>query len=425
MTLREALDLLELNERTLEQSMLETSLQNRLEHTDLRHVLRVFEAYRKVNAFLNPSFNTQGDARLTIVDESAPGMPAPELALAAPADGVARTAPARDTQSDTRWESGATPTDARDTFSENLVVTDAAQPVRNATVPKNAAPDQPKSAKGISALAFASLLGGAFAIGILGIGPLLGALTGRQPEVAVTSRPVEAVAPTVTPPAANPTPAPSSITPSIAPSAQPVAPSPQAAPASPVAASPAPTTPPAAARPNTPEPTAIKPAAPKPTATKPNAAPNATARSSRPTQGNAGASRPTVAPSQPRAGAVRPSTAVPRASSPVATAATPRRAPAQTNTRRATAPRATPARASSSRTTPARAAPRVTAPVAPTLTRRAANERQFTRWDRGGAVLRYRSWALVPDAVRRLSPAAFRSAVFVASSPATLPDIAR
>jgi hypothetical protein len=57
------------------------------------------------------------------------------------------------------------------------------------------------------------------------------------------------------------------------------------------------------------------------------------------------------------------------------------------------------------------------------VSNRVANQGQFTRWDRSGAVLRYRSWNLVPDAVRALSPAGFRAAVFVASSPASMPDL--
>jgi hypothetical protein len=61
--------------------------------------------------------------------------------------------------------------------------------------------------------------------------------------------------------------------------------------------------------------------------------------------------------------------------------------------------------------------------VSTPVSRRAANNAQFKRWDESGAVLRYRSWALVPDSVRALSPSAFRAAVFVARDPASLPDI--
>ncbi len=69
MTLREALVILDLSERTLEPSMLNISLKNRLEKTDLRNVTRVLEAYRKVNSFLNPTLDTQGDSKGTVIDE--------------------------------------------------------------------------------------------------------------------------------------------------------------------------------------------------------------------------------------------------------------------------------------------------------------------------------------------------------------------
>jgi hypothetical protein len=57
------------------------------------------------------------------------------------------------------------------------------------------------------------------------------------------------------------------------------------------------------------------------------------------------------------------------------------------------------------------------------VSNRVVNQRQFARWDRSGAVLRYRSWDLVPDSVRALSGARFRAAVFVATSPASMPDL--
>ena len=69
MTLREALVILDLSERTLEPSMLNISLKNRLEKTDLRNVTRVLEAYRKVNSFLNPTLDTAGDSKGTVIDE--------------------------------------------------------------------------------------------------------------------------------------------------------------------------------------------------------------------------------------------------------------------------------------------------------------------------------------------------------------------
>ena len=69
MTLREALVILDLSERTLEPSMLDISLKNRLEKTDLRNVTRVLEAYRKVNSFLNPTLDTAGDSKGTVIDE--------------------------------------------------------------------------------------------------------------------------------------------------------------------------------------------------------------------------------------------------------------------------------------------------------------------------------------------------------------------
>jgi hypothetical protein len=69
MTLREALVILDLSERTLEPSMLNISLKNRLEKTELRNVTRVLEAYRKVNSFLNPTLDTQGDSKGTVIDE--------------------------------------------------------------------------------------------------------------------------------------------------------------------------------------------------------------------------------------------------------------------------------------------------------------------------------------------------------------------
>ena len=83
MTLREALVILDLSERTLEPSMLNISLKNRLEKTDLRNVTRVLEAYRKVNSFLNPTLDTQGDSKGTVIDEPVQDGPPIQTAKAA------------------------------------------------------------------------------------------------------------------------------------------------------------------------------------------------------------------------------------------------------------------------------------------------------------------------------------------------------
>ena len=358
MTLREALDLLELNERTLEQSMLESSLQNRLEHTELRHVLRVFEAYRKVNAFLNPSFNTQGDARMTIIDESAPGGPMLEVTKAAvPTASAVMTVSERDTFSDTMIET-STATDAMRVEPKSTLTLEAAAP----------------RADGVNLFVMLGLIAAAFSVGMVVLGPTMSlifkpsASSALRPAPSVSS--LEPVAPVVT--------APPVVTPPVAPVVTPSAPIAQPAP--PVAV-------------------AVKPAPPaEPAITKPVVRPSVTTEP------------PAVAQIKPRV-TPQPRVTAPRVTAPRVTAprvATPR----VTAQPRIAARRAAPTPSASSRTL------NVAAP-----TRRTANQRQFVNWDNAGVVLRYRSWTLVPDAVRGLSTNAFRAAVFVARDPASLPDI--
>ena len=337
MTLREALDLLELNERTLEQSMLESSLQNRLEHTELRHVLRVFEAYRKVNAFLNPSFNTRGDARMTIIDESVPGGPMLEVTRAAvPTASAVMTVSERDTFSDT--------------MIETLTATDAMRVEPKSTLTLKAAAPR---AEGVNLFVMLGLIAAAFSVGMVVLGPTMSLIfkpstsSALRPAPSVSS--LEPVAPVVT-------------APPVAPVVTPSAPIAQPAPPVAVAVKPAP------------------PAAPiKPAITKLVV-------------------RPPVTTEPPAVAQVKP---------------------------RVTAPRVTAqARVASRRAAPTpRASSRVLNVAAPA--RRTVNQRQFVNWDNAGAVLRYRSWTLVPDAVRGLSTNAFRAAVFVARDPASLPDIPR
>ena len=503
MTLREALDLLELNERTLEQSMLDTSLQNRLEHTELRHVLRVFEAYRKVNAFLNPSLNTQGDARVTIIDESVPGDPSAEVSQATSLWAMSSSQPrVNDTFDETMIETSswepfnpeafAPPVPVRSTGvqptvmqpvaprvespGKNPLALDSSTPttvIRNPTLATQASP---ASRGGLSALALMGLGAAAFGAGVLVLGPLLGRAvpprtTSAPPAVVIAPpimQPVPAVPPTVTvrpgtPPAATPAVTlpsetlPSATNPSLstterpAPSSSsPVNSSPPAttapvAPATPQAAKPV--TP--AAAPNTPvvSPVTPKPqqsASPKPVVSSSNA-------NTKPVQ-----AAPSTAPSQPKPVMaakpkvnVQPSTAsTPRPVSRPTTSSRPvlrnpvsnkpkpvalnRAISSRIQTNRTSTPRAnrTP-RTRVTATAPRNVAPKVVASrvaasrtVAPP-SNRALNQNQFTRWDRSGAVLRYRSWALVPTSVRALSPARFRAAVFVASSPANLPGLPR
>jgi hypothetical protein len=68
-TLREALDILELNPNTLDRNLLETTLKKNLETIELRNIMRLLEAYRKANAFINPTLATHGDVRVTMIDE--------------------------------------------------------------------------------------------------------------------------------------------------------------------------------------------------------------------------------------------------------------------------------------------------------------------------------------------------------------------
>ena len=373
MTLREALDLLELNERTLEQSMLESSLQNRLEHTELRHVLRVFEAYRKVNAFLNPSFNTQGDARMTIIDESVPGGP---VSLDSPMLEVTKSAVPLATGS-----AAAVTATERDTFSDTMIETwaasDAAQLESKSTLPLEAAPRN----EGVNLFVMLGLVAAAFSVGMVVLGPTMSlifkpsALSARRPAPTPS---ISSLAPVVTPPPV----APVTTRPPVASVTQPPV-APVAQPASPVTVTVKPASPAAPIKPVT------------PAITKPVVRPAVTAKPS-----------VAVALVKPRV------TVTPRAQPRVT-------APRVTAPRVLTQPRAASRRAALTPQTSSRAA-MVAAPP-----RRTVNQRQFTNWDNSGVVLRYRSWTLVPDAVRGLSTNAFRAAVFVARDPASLPDIPR
>jgi hypothetical protein len=74
-TLREALDILELNPNSLDRQLLENTLRKNLENIELRNVMRLLEAYRKANAFINPTLATHGDVRVTMIDEPIPDGP--------------------------------------------------------------------------------------------------------------------------------------------------------------------------------------------------------------------------------------------------------------------------------------------------------------------------------------------------------------
>ncbi|MFN3266592.1 MAG: hypothetical protein ACK41E_07110, partial [Deinococcales bacterium] len=75
MTLREALDILELNPNTIDREVLEHSLKKHLEAVEIRNVMRLLEAYRKANAFINPTLATHGDVRVTMIDGPIPDGP--------------------------------------------------------------------------------------------------------------------------------------------------------------------------------------------------------------------------------------------------------------------------------------------------------------------------------------------------------------
>jgi hypothetical protein len=55
----------------------------------------------------------------------------------------------------------------------------------------------------------------------------------------------------------------------------------------------------------------------------------------------------------------------------------------------------------------------------------ANNRSQFYAWDRNGAVLKYNYWSQIPQSVKTARAGSFRAAVFVAASPAAMPDIRR
>ena len=411
MTLREALDLLELNERTLEQSMLESSLQNRLEHTELRHVLRVFEAYRKVNAFLNPSFNTQGDARMTIIDESVPGGPMLEVTRASAPLATASSANSlkeRDTFSDTMIETWA----AADAALNESKATLSKATLSKATLSKStlALEGAAPRAAGVNLFAMLGLIAAAFSVGMIVLGPTMSLIL--KPSAISPSSPVPSIS------------APSTSAPSVS-SLPPVVtapPAPVVTPVAPVVASR-----PAVTRPAPPIAVAVKPVAPadpikpavsvKPPASVKPTAPAITKPAARP----AVTAKPPVVRVEPRA-TPRPRVVTPRVTTQPRVTAQPRvvtprvtSQPRVTTTQpRVAARRINPTPLASSR-------PLMT--VAPS--RRAVNQRQFAQWDSAGVVLRYRSWRLVPDAVRGLSADAFKAAIFVARDPASLPDIRR
>ena len=385
MTLREALDLLELNERTLEQSMLESSLQNRLEHTELRHVLRVFEAYRKVNAFLNPSFNTQGDARMTIIDESVPGGPMLEV-----------------TKASFPTASSAVAVKERDTFSDTMIetwsATEATMPEPKTTLALD--PVAPRAA-GVNLFVMLGLVAAAFSVGMVVLGPTMSLLF-KRPAISASS-PVPSSPVPSSPAPSSPAAVVSSRPPVVA--APPVAAAVAAPPVAPVVTPPA-----SVARPA--PPVVVKPVVP--------AAPLAPAKSAPVKQPVAAAItkpavRPTVTKQPPVVRAEPRVTPRPRA-------ATPRNA---SRPRVTVQPRVTPQpRATPRRTTLTPRALNRSASVA-LPSRRVVNQRQFAQWDSAGVVLRYRSWNLVPDAVRGLSATMFKAAIFVARDPASLPDIQR
>jgi len=393
MTLREALDLLELNERTLEQSMLEASLQNRLEHTELRHVLRVFEAYRKVNAFLNPSFNTQGDARMTIIDESVPGGPMLEVTKTdVPVVAVA--------------SSGITPKN-NDTFSDTMIETSAAWEATSSGMQSAVRPAVSSAASaprgdGVNLFVMLGLIAAAFSVGVVVLGPTMALVLNRP----VSSSAVPSVSSAVPSASSSPSVAPIVTAP---PSATVVAPVVQPALVAPAVIAAQPVPPVADIKPVPPIAPVVKPVAPA--ITKPTTRPAVVAKPTVTTKPVA-AIKPTVT-SRPRVAA--PRVTAPRVTTPRTTATIPRAATlrATVQPRLATRRVGTTPRVSSSSVG-------VAAPSRPRI-----NQLQFSRWDKSGAVLRYRSWALVPVALRGLSPGAFKAAIFVARDPASLPDIAR
>jgi hypothetical protein len=475
MTLREALDILELNPNTLDRNILENSLKKHLEGIELRNVMRLMEAYRKANAFINPSLATHGDVRVTMIDEPVPDGPPLNLRPAAKRlteDNSQRLK--RDFASGGTFDesilkapnSASVPVyDPRAFETQEMMMDEVVPLAGSANV--EIVPTERAKAPRQSAARFWSMvvLGGAAAasIGYFGASLVLPPLLGA-PNTAVSSqlRPTTNVStPTATVQPGTPS---ATIKPNT-PSTTGVSQNTTVKPSTPV---------------NTTTPTDLnvnKPTAPKPivtpTPTQSNTAKleaerlaklEATKReaarlaklqadqaakleaerlaklqAARLAQAKleanqlaaeqAAANRQAELLAQRRANQLAAQRRANAAAERVAAERVMARREAQRleaqrlETQRLEAQRQ--AKRVAAKREAEQAAAKRAAAAKPVVSVRAANQGSFAAWDRAGAVLRYPSWAAIPDSVRALSPAQFRAVVYVASSPATLPGIPR
>jgi hypothetical protein len=508
MTLREALDILELNPNTLDRTVLETSLKKHLEGIELRNVMRLLEAYRKANAFINPTLATHGDVRVTMIDEPMPDGPPLNIRPAAKRLSEDPQRLKRDFAPGSTFDesilkapaaSSAPVYDPKAFETQEMMINDIAPPM---SLPENKnieiVPGEPKAkpAPRQSAAGFWGMVAvGAVAatalgyFGASGVNALLGGATNA--EVSAQTAPVAAVKPatpnatkpavpnatkpnpakpntanTVKPVAANNQPNSLSVKPPSNPSPKPPANSSQKPPAnsSPKPSTSSTTVPEVAATPST---STLPPATQQPIAQNNPPASNDTKPINTPTQSDAAEkieaeriakleAERTAKLEAPRVEANRQAlllkqrqieeAAAQRVAQQRAARQEAQRLAARREAQRLVAQREAQrlvaqreaqrletqraaeqaaARRAAEQAAARRAAEQAAARAKPTVSVRAVNQGSFNAWDRAGAVLRYSSWAAIPDSVRALSPARFRAVVYVASSPATLPGLPR
>ncbi len=218
-TLREALDILELNPNSLDRQVLEGTLKKNLENIELRNVMRLLEAYRKANAFINPTLATHGDVRVTMIDEPMPdGPPLNQRPAAKRLADESNQRLRRDFVPGATFDESilkAPPTSSHPTLSDvSAFLTQEIMPNQLPTLakterkPKNnvliTPTDIPKETKGMNILWLGLLAAGGLAASFFVIAPALFSLFPNRAGLVASSPPV--VSKPVTPNMAKPVP---------------------------------------------------------------------------------------------------------------------------------------------------------------------------------------------------------------------------
>ena len=448
MTLREALDILELNPNSLDRQLLESTLRKNLENIELRNVMRLLEAYRKANAFINPTLATHGDVRVTMIDEPiADGPPLnqrPAAKRLADSNNLPRLK--RDFAAGATFDesilrapsvvnnptlSEASVFATQEIMPNELPTQMARTPKANVSVvPVDHAPENKRvSLLWVVGVAAAGLAAIFTIMPVLSPSKKIQAVAPPVINKPVVTKPV-ITKPVVTKPATSST----TTKPATVP-AKPVTPTTVTKPVTiatkPVASS---TTTKPTTKPVAPSITA-KPIIPKPqvafipkpvvdVAALERARVAAVQRREAARVARALEQRRLEVRAQRRLAAQREAAqlAAQRQATQLAARREAQQATARREAQQAAARRE--AQQAAARREVQRQAQKAASRQV-TTSARVINRGAFNGWDRSGAVLRYPSWAAVPDSVRALPASQFRASVYVAASPASLPGIPR